>query len=415
VKKYLALPLVVLVSSCASAVPKAALTNPGFQNCGRAVCIIGAPGSSAPTSTLKFFIKGMVYGPTPIGSTPLDSPLKDSNVAIWSRDLPLMRVMGVNAIHVYNVTPPPYDAATGPITNFLNAAWNGGDHPVYVLMSIYFTRGAVLSNTDATTAIATQYHALDQKYASYPAVLGVAIGNELGLNNFTSTEWANFNTIARAAKQGFIDGGDANAIVTTSEPDGNIGGVVAGEANGAAVDVWGINIYRGRTFTNLYTQIRAATTKPVIMTEWGASAAYHPAWGSTYTYGTGPTDLGSCQFGSGSPSITDVAQLPSSGNPNMAGLVDLVTNAETQLYSGYKTDNVVSGGFYFEWTDEWWKGAGNDASVHNGNVAINGGYPGCNEDSGWYGLNAVAKGTTVDVLSPRPTLTALQTLWAQQP
>src|SRR6266404_1996914 len=184
-KRLFALFMVGLLSACASAVPKAGVPNPGFQDCGSAICIVGGGlGGSAPSSSIKFFIKGVVYSPTPIGAQPFDSPLRDSNAAIWSRDLPLMRAMGVNAIHVYNVTPPPYDSGPGPIINFLNAAWNGGDRPIYVIMSVYFTRGAVLSNTDATNAIAQQYHDLDAKYASYPAVLGVTIGNELGLDTF---------------------------------------------------------------------------------------------------------------------------------------------------------------------------------------------------------------------------------------
>jgi hypothetical protein len=424
-KRLFALFMVGLLSACASAVPKAGPPNPGFQDCGSAICITtGAPGGSAPTGGIKFFIKGVVYSPTPIGGQPFDSPLKDSNAAIWSRDLPLMRAMGVNAIHVYNVTPPPFDSGPGPIINFLNAAWNGGDRPIYVIMSVFFTRGAVLSNTDATNAIANQYHDLDAKYASYPAVLGVTIGNELGMDSFNSTEWANFNKIARAAKQGFIDAGFPDSIVTTSEADGNIGAITAGEAHGAPVDVWGINIYRGRTFTNLFTQIKAATSKPVILTEWGAPASYHPASGSTYTFGSGPTALGACTQGSGTTSISDVAELPGSGNPNMAGLVDYVTNAEAQLYNtGYKDPGgtTASGGFFFMWQDEWWKGG--DPNAHNGGggsppvVAFNGAFPGCYDDEGWFGLYSVARGTqgSPDILTARPTVSALQTLWAQEP
>src|SRR5262249_30100905 len=100
-----------------------------------------------------------------------------------------------------------------------------------------------------------------------------------------------------------------------------------------------------------------------------------------------------------------------------AGLQDLVNNNARLLYLGYKNENaVVSGGFYFEWTDEWWKANNNNSSVHYGNVAFNGHYPGCSEDQGWYGLNAVAKGAgTVDSLQQRPTLDALKATWAAEP
>lgn len=377
--------------------------------------VTSAARSAQAVFTSAFFVKGMVYSPSPIGQGPFDSPVKDSNIAIWSRDLPAMRAMGVNAIHLYNVTPPPYDAGTGPISQFLNAAWNNGVHPVYVIMSIYFT-GDKLLDSGAVAALASQYHDLDKKYASYPAVMGVAISNEIGSGAYLSnpTWWRNFNVIARAAKQGFVDGGDGAKIITTSEADGNIGAVQYGEQNRAAVDVWGINVYRGRTFTNLYAQIAQFTTKPVFLTEYGASAAYHPQTGSTYTFTPGPTGLGSCQKGPGSTSISDVAELPSSGNPNMAGLLDLATNNAAALYSGFKTNGIVSGGFYFEWTDEWWKANGGNNSIHYGNVAPNGAYPGCNEDQGWYGVNSVSRGTSIDILTPRPTLSALQAEWGRE-
>jgi hypothetical protein len=370
----------------------------------------------------RFFVKGMVYAPTPIGKRVSDPPmlddfLRNADSAIWSRDLPLLRAMGVNAIHVYNVVPPPYDSATGPIDNFLKAAWNNGDHPIYVIMSIYF-QGDKLLNQGAVNALAGQYHDLDAKYAKYPAVMGTAIGNELGALNFITNKkwWDGFNTIAAAAKKGFADGGNPNKIVTTSEADGNIGAVKYGTQYNAKVDVWGVNVYRGRTFTNLYDQIHRDTTKPVMLTEYGATAARHTLLTNTYSWSTGdPGGHCSPDKPQGQLLASDVEELPDSGNPNMSFLVDLVKNNAELLYSGFKDDGVVSGGFYFEWTDEWWKDQDGDPSVHGGNVAFNPGYPSCNEDSGWYGLNSVAKGGDLDVLTPRPTFTALKDTWASEP
>jgi hypothetical protein len=382
-------------------------------------------GTDRPDATVPFFVKGMVYSPAPIGLTVgdpplLDDALRDADEPIWSRDLPLMRAMGVNAIHVYNVVPPPYDAKTGPITNFLNAAWNNGDHPVYVIMSVYF-QGSALLNSGAVSALANQYHDLDAKYAKYPAVMGTSISNEIGAIDFINnpTWWQNFNIVARAAKKGFVDGGDGSKIVTTSEADGNIGAVQKGEQNGAAVDVWGVNIYRGRTFTNLYDQIKQYTTKPVLLTEYGASAAYHTGLTNTYSWVNTPTGLGQCTPTTPAGTLTadNVAELPATGNPDMAGLIDLVQNNAQLLYSGYKDQGgIVSGGFYFEWTDEWWKANNGNPSVHSGNTAFNGHYPGCTEDQGWYGLNQVSKGGgSVDALTPRPTLKALQDTWGAEP
>jgi len=390
-----------------------------FTESGRYIDFSQAPAGESVTRVagVKVFLKGMVYSPTPIGAFPFDSPLKDSNAAVWSRDLPLMRAMGVNAIHVYNVTPPPYDSGTGPIYQFLNAAWNNGDHPIYVLMSIFFN-GDKLFDQAAVSALATQYHDLDKKYATYPAVLGTSIGNEIGAGNFITNPawWKAFNQLATAAKQGFKDGGDGDKIVTTSEADGNIGAVQRGEQYGAAVDAWGINIYRGRTFTNLFDQIRSFTKKPVMLTEYGASAAYHPMTHDKYFYTPNdPNAIAHCERGGGATNVNDVAELPlsSGSNPNMAGLTDYVQNTTTLLEQGYAMDGVVSGGFYFEWTDEWWKANQGNANAHLGNVAFNGAFPGCNEDQGWYGINAVSKTGGVDALTPRPTLSWLRDTWAK--
>jgi len=447
VKRLIALVLLFCISGCAGAsspvppqgsVPAQATGTLALEPAGRvdtdftiqrrhifwSRAPLGTATRKNSAAGVKFFVKGLVYSPSPIGKTVgdaplLDDPLRDGNEAIWSRDLPLIRKAGANAIHVYNVVPPPYDKDTGPIKKFLEAAWNGGDHPVYVIMSVYFT-GEKLLNQGAVTALAQQYHDLDAKYAKYPAVMGVAIGNEIGAENFIQnpTWWKNFNIIANSARKGFADGGDPAKIVTTSEADGNIGAVKYGEQNKAAVDVWGINIYRGRTFTNLFDQIRQYTKKPVLLTEYGASAAHHPGWSNTYSWDNAPGGVGQCtpHNASGGTSKSDIAELPAAGNPNMAGLIDLVQNNAQWLYRGWKDQNgVVSGGFYFEWTDEWWKANGGNPSMHYGNVAFNGHYPGCSEDQGWYGLNALTKGPNdVDTLNPRPTLQRLVDTWANE-
>ena len=66
---------------------------------------VGSP-SMRLAAGKNFFIKGLVYWPTPIGKGVADPPmlddaLRDGSMAVWSRDLPLMRAMGANAIHVY--------------------------------------------------------------------------------------------------------------------------------------------------------------------------------------------------------------------------------------------------------------------------------------------------------------------------
>jgi hypothetical protein len=114
----------------------------------------------------------------------------------------------------------------------------------------------------------------------------------------------------------------------------------------------------------------------------------------------------------------DVAELPGAGhNPDMAGLEDLVRNVADLMYAGYQKGGLVSGGFYFEWTDEWWKAdAGNPAyrSDHVGNLPYVNYFPGCGDDAAWYGLNSIKRGGGLDEVTARPTLDTLKNTWAQE-
>ncbi|HET9392439.1 MAG TPA: hypothetical protein VFO29_02780 [Candidatus Rubrimentiphilum sp.] len=420
-KKLCVLLIAALMCSCGSAVTPAAAPNPDFVDCGSSICIINAPSAPAPSA---FFVKGVDYAPVAIGKTPTaGGSVGSNNSAVWSRDLPLMRAMGVNAVRVYDAPVPNFDSGPGTMDAFLDAAWNGGINPIYVIATIFFTRGNVLSNQDATNAIANQYHDFTKKYGGKQAFMGVTISNELGLDTFDATEWGRFNQIARAAKQGLIDAGAPSALVMTAEADGVAGGkekfIAAAETNNAAVDAYGVNVFRGRTLTTLLSDIHSATNKPVLITEWGAPASTHLPAGPSYTFGTGPTDIGSCTYSNpGALTDANVSELAATGNPSMTGLNDLITNVATAMYNGFKSGGVVSGGFYLEWQDEWWKLNNPNPTVHTGMSVTNGAFPGCFNDESWYGLNAVSLGTpqgAPDVLTARSSLQTLKNAWANEP
>ena len=379
----------------------------------------------------RLFLRGLDYSPQPNGvditGAFSSNVLGDKNRATWSRDLANIRAAGVNAIKVYNVPPPAYDGGD-KINSFLDAAWNGGNNPIYVVITIDIAaRGAALLDAGAVQSLIGQYHDLASEYAKKPAVLGMAIGNELAIPQFTSQPqwWTAYNQIAKAARKGFADGGDARKLIMSAEID-DISTVVAGEQNNVAIDVWGINSYRGRTFTDFTTAYGAATKKPILITEYGATAAYHPSIPTTYVYpldgnknltaACTPNFIPGPNFPATSP--TDIAELPATGGRSMAGLVDYVTNTTTLIHDSYMSDQVLSGGFYFEWSDEWYKvGAVNGVvtgTQHLGSVpGWNGAFPGCSNDEAWYGLNSTVPGTP-DALTPRPSLTAISAIWQSE-
>ena len=267
---------------------------------------------------------------------------------------------------------------TGPITDFLNAAWNGGNQPVYVIMSVYFTGDALL-NSGAVSALAQQYHDLDKKYAAYPAVMGTAISNENRIPFNTSTTRRGGRTSISSRRRRSKASPTAATPRRSSRPQRlteilrrcrPAKRTAPPSTSGASTSTAAA---RSRICSRRSNSSRRSPrcSPSTVLRQRTIRATVRPT-----RMAPGPTALGSCSAGTGPLTAGDVAELPATGNPNMAGLVDYVTNNASLLYSGFTTNSVVSGGFYFEWTDEWWKANGGNNSVHLGSVAPNGAYPG---------------------------------------
>jgi hypothetical protein len=400
-----------------------------------------------------FFIKGMDYGNAQINGWPDPNPLDDANEPIWSPDLAAMRAAGVNAVKVYNISlndfRPYYDVLgqnfflknyeTGKIGKFLDAAWNGGNHPIYVVLSIAFAGPSVLIPS-YTKVVSKLFESAAKEYGAYPAFMGFSIGNEINDADVRVQPawWAGLNQMNDAIKAGYKAAG-ADKITTTTMVDDNMETLKAGERNHFGVDVWGINSYRGWNFTDIWKQFSQDTTKPAIISEYGYSTAYYTP--STAKY---DTTLHNCPENTYPPGTEKkpfyglppprpwelVKELPATGNPNIQDYVNLVKANATEIYDHSigqgGADAVGSGGFYFEWNDEWWKsGWPNEPHIGGeGNIiSANPVFPGCYRDEGWFGLNAVAKtgpGTkpfpdrTPDKRIPKPALAALEAVFRSE-
>ncbi len=339
----------------------------------------------------NFFIKGVDYAPSPICSGSIGNPLGNNESALWQRDLPQLRNLGANAVKVYNV-----DLNVGPIDRFLTAAYNGGNQPVYVVLSIFFP-GAAALNSGAVADLANQYKRLASTYGASPAVLGFSIGSEVNADNLVTQPafWQGMNAIADGARQGLQQAG-ARKIITTSMVDGYNGDtkiwnpISYGEQYGFKIDAWGINVYRGKSFAraNLWTQAQQYTTKPFLLGEWGAPEAYHP---------------------NGDPN--KAVEWPAG---KVATMTDYISGLDKDLYQNSTANGGVnSGGFIFEWSDEWWKAEKGDNCSHLPNGVVNKNFPDGFNDEGWYGLNSIAVGNP-NVLTQRPAFATLQIDWSTQ-
>ena len=134
------------------------------------------------------------------------------------------------------------------------------------------------------------------------------------------------------------------------------------------MDIFGANVYRGETFTDLYDRVAAEYGKPVLLTEFGSDA---------FNARTNQED-----------------QLMQAHFKHLNWL-DIYQNA-----AGLGRANNSIGGFTFQWSDGWWKlGQTVDLDVHNTGASwANGGYwwdymPGENNmNEEWFGI--MAKGPT---------------------
>lgn len=396
-----------------------------------------------------FFIKGVDYGNTQIDAAADPNPLDNANEPVWSPDLEKMRASGVNVVKVYNVTLAsfkPYEEIiggynklrpyeTGKINKFLNAAWNKGNKPVYVILSVFFG-GENVNQPKYLNALKAVYELMTTQYGSFPAVMGVSIGSEINSEDFINqpTWWRGLNQIVNKTNAGFRAAG-AQRITTTTMVDDGLRTVKAGELAGFKADTWGVDVYRGRSIDSVFKEIPAATDKPVIIAEYGASAAYYPAssarynentgnCGDTYPPGTGqPPD-----YGLPPPRPWEGArELPKTGNPRISFLEAYAAGNTKEIYANRATNGgVTSGGFYFEWNDEWWKSGWPFSHIggFEGNKIIkNADFPGCYDDQAWFGLfsdERTGKGDkpfpdrTADKRIARPTFGVVSAEWQKE-
>lgn len=320
-----------------------------------------------------FQFQGIDYAPTPIGQNPNNWPNGDYFTSdygdIYSRDLPLMREIGINTIKVYawNISADHSD--------FLTKAYNGGTNPIYVLLTSYIEAGNVVGNVNTYTQ---NYQTLAQNNKDYPAVIGYTVGNELNseANRSNPAFWSALNKIAGAVKAI-----DPDHFTTTGLVDDGMLSVQSGDAYMTHLDAWGIDVYRGKSFGNLFTTYEAASSKPLLITELGFPADTH--------------QNGSC------------VELPD----NAQAVADYLSDLWNEFLSNNAFSDptkAASGIFLFEWTDEWWKGGNNNQQLCNG--ASTPAFPGGYWDEAWFGINGIAQGSP-NILSSRAAFNLFKGLW----
>lgn len=207
----------------------------------------------------------------------------------------------------------------------------------------------------------------------HPAILAWVIGNEWNYNQLyadgaISTEEARALLNQAAA---LIQAEDDSHPVATIY--GELGGLAETIAAMPDVDLWGINTYRGISHGDLFSEWSAVSNLPMFLGEYGADA-YN-------------------------------ATLPGYDPESQAEATSALTQ---EIIDNYVTDTsgVTTGGFLFEFADEWWKdGAGSPDVQDVGGIAPGGGpHPDQTFNEEYWGIVDIDR-------VPRPAYTALQELY----
>ncbi|MFV0337548.1 MAG: hypothetical protein ACK5LK_04805 [Chthoniobacterales bacterium] len=182
----------------------------------------------------NFAIEGVNYSPVPTGQHPGSVPYGDyftSNYAnVWNYDIEQMRATGVNAIKLYGGDPGANAGAPGSGGNwkpFLDKLYNGGDRPIYVIMTSYVQGGDITAGGANFNNYKTQWTNLVASTVNHPAVLGYVLGNEIMAGQTGNAAfWNNYGDLLDTATSAGTAQGQ-NPFIISAIADAYAGGWAA--------------------------------------------------------------------------------------------------------------------------------------------------------------------------------------------
>ncbi len=348
----------------------------------RVSVVEGAEGTKLTVNGADFMVNGMNWDYFPIGtnySYSLWTQPDDIIRAALDEEMSLLRNMGVNAIRQYTGVPARW------ITYIYEK------YGIYTMLNHSFGRygltidGGWMANTEYSDPrvrelLLAEVRKMTQEYQNTPGLLMYLLGNE---NNY-GLFWGGAETEdipiqdrkstirAEAMYKLFNEATVAMKGIDQSHPVAMCNGdllfldIIAREC--PAIDIFGTNMYRGVSFGDAFTRVKAEYGKPILFTEFGADA-----------------------FNARSNREDQLSQ----AYYMVGNWKEIYANA-----AGMGGANNSLGGFTFQFSDGWWKfGQTDNLDVHDNNASwSNGGYDrdyaegenNMNEE--WFGV--AAKGPT---------------------
>lgn len=335
-----------------------------------------------------FTIQGVGYAPTPIGADPeFGNPNGDNfsaaSSALYQRDLPLLRAMGTNTVRLWGWE------IDRDHTAFLDAAYNQGVQPIYVIATYWVNAGLDLNDPGVRSQQIANFRQMVANHKDHPAILMWMIGNELNAPWMYNNSDALFSLINEMALAAHQEEGASYHPVTTPLADVNLISTIS-QRNSAMtnLDVWSVQVYRGNTFGALFDDYAAASSKPLLISEYGIDAY----------------------------DDQNHAEYEQNGAPRQAEYAaDLWGEIEAHA-------SVCSGGSIMAYSDEWWKGKygqtdhtgcpDTNAAAHSACGYAASSHPDGYANEEWWGIvRPVKNGSNPDRMQPRAAYRTLQTLW----
>ena len=333
-----------------------------------------------------FMVNGMNWDYFPIGTNYMYSLWNEPDDFIkraLDYEMSLLQNMGINAIRVYTGIQPKW------------VQYIYENYGIYTMLNHSFGRygltldgvwEAVTRYDDPATQelLLSEVTQMAEEFKDTPGLLLYLLGNE---NNY-GLFWAGAETEdfpegeeqinavgevrGRPMYQLMNEASRRMKAVSASHPVAICNGdllfldIIAEEC--PDVDIFGINVYRGPSFTDMFDRVRDEYGKPILLTEFGSDAFN---------------------------AITLEEAQRDQAIINVANWREIYENA-----AGLGLAQNSIGGFTFQFSDGWWKyGQTEDLDVHNTNASWeNGGYafdhiPGENNmNEEWFGI--CAKGPT---------------------
>ncbi len=238
----------------------------------------------------NFIVNGMNWDFIPIGKNAVNSNFWGRSDELikegLSKEMSLLKDMNVNVIRQYSEIPPKW------------IQYIFENYGIYTMLNHSFGRYGLLindtwepitdySNLDSQKILLTEIKKLAHKYKNTPGLLMYLLGNENNYGLFwAGSETENFpekekqqvigkqrgrpmyKLMNSAAK--ILKDADPNHPVAICNGDLLFIDIVAEECKD--VDVFGVNSYRGASFTDLFKTVKETLNKPLLFTEFGADA-----------------------------------------------------------------------------------------------------------------------------------------------